>query len=202
MNLQNYWWVFPEVIPSRICDDIIRYGEQNLPQTARTGGFEGTNIEEPKSLARLYKIRNSHVSWLRDDWIYREITPYIRSANNNANWNFDWFASEPCQFTKYSTDQHYSWHQDSDDKINDQGFIRKLSVTVSLADGDSYEGGDFEFWTPSKLPKSGDGLTKVKIARKKGSVIIFPSFVWHRVTPVTSGTRYSLVIWNSGYPFK
>jgi len=35
-----------------------------------------------------------------------------------------------------------------------------------------------------------------------GSVIIFPSFVWHRVKPVTKGIRHSLVCWNLGYPFR
>jgi PKHD-type hydroxylase len=36
----------------------------------------------------------------------------------------------------------------------------------------------------------------------RGSIVVFPSHVWHRVKPVTKGTRYSLVIWNLGYPFK
>jgi hypothetical protein len=36
----------------------------------------------------------------------------------------------------------------------------------------------------------------------KGSIIVFPSFLWHRVKPVTRGVRYSLVLWHLGYPFK
>ena len=36
----------------------------------------------------------------------------------------------------------------------------------------------------------------------KGSIVVFPSFIWHRVKPITKGTRYSLVMWNCGYPFK
>lgn len=36
----------------------------------------------------------------------------------------------------------------------------------------------------------------------RGSVIIFPSYVWHRVKPVTRGKRYSLVVWNLGHPFR
>ena len=201
MNLKEYWWMYQEVIPKRICDEIVKYGEHKLPKIATTEGFNTQNKKQ-LNLAKLYKVRNSHISWLDDNWIYREITPYIRGANINANWNFDWFASEPCQFTKYSTDQHYSWHRDSFSKPDKKGLIRKLSVTVSLADGDSYEGGDLEFWIPNKELKNEGKTTKVKIARKKGSVVIFPSFVWHRVTPITSGTRYSLVIWNSGYPYK
>ena len=78
---------------------------------------------------------------------------------------------------------------------------RKLSVTVSLADDNEYDGGDLEF----DLRDRGDSASNVitsKEARTKGSIIVFPSFVWHRVAPVTRGTRYSLVIWNLGWPFK
>ena len=72
---------------------------------------------------------------------------------------------------------------------------------MSLADGNEYEGGDLEF----DLRNRGDSQSVIqtsKEARVKGSVIVFPSFVWHRVAPVTKGTRYSLVIWNLGFPFK
>ena len=36
----------------------------------------------------------------------------------------------------------------------------------------------------------------------KGSIVIFPSYIWHRVSPVTKGTRLSLVQWNLGPGFK
>ena len=45
-------------------------------------------------------------------------------------------------------------------------------------------------------------LVKVKEILPKGSIVVFPSHVWHRVKPVTSGTRYSLVVWSIGDPFK
>jgi PKHD-type hydroxylase len=47
-----------------------------------------------------------------------------------------------------------------------------------------------------------DEIKKITEIREKGSVIVFPSFIWHRVTPVTAGTRYSLVNWNLGFPFR
>ena len=80
-----------------------------------------------------------------------------------------------------------------------KGKIRKLSMTVALVDGSEYEGGDFEInmSTPEK-----EIIHVINQAKIKGSVTIFPSFVWHRVKPVTSGTRYSLVVWNLGKPFK
>ena len=45
-------------------------------------------------------------------------------------------------------------------------------------------------------------LRRAKEILPKGSIIVFPSFVWHRVCPVKSGERNSLVIWNLGYPFQ
>jgi PKHD-type hydroxylase len=81
------------------------------------------------------------------------------------------------------------------------GNIRKLSVTVSLEDGNAYEGGNLEFDLRNR-EDSKSVILSAEQARDKGSIIVFPSFVWHRVTPVTKGTRYSLVIWSVGPPFK
>jgi len=207
MNLENYWYVFQGAIPPRICDDIIAYGEQQAEQTALTGDFNGKLPTDQKDVSKLYKTRNSSIVWMNDEWIYREIRPYINQANQDAGWNFDWHHSESCQFTKYRETQHYTWHQDSWHKPYSKprdmtdGLVRKISVTVSLADGSEYEGGDLEF----DLRNRGDSQSVIqtsKEARVKGSVIVFPSFVWHRVAPVTKGTRYSLVIWNLGFPFK
>ena len=81
---------------------------------------------------------------------------------------------------------------------------RKLSVTCQLSDSSEYEGGELEFDYRNYSPNKRDELThvmKAKPALKKGSIVVFPSFVWHRVRPVTKGTRYSLVVWNLGYPF-
>ena len=209
MNLHYYYWYFPSVIPHRICDDIIKYGKSQQEEIALTGQTEQKEISEA-DLKILHKKRKSNVVWMNDSWIYREIHPFINLANRSAEWNFDWDWSETCQFTKYagSKKQHYDWHCDSnelpynkpDDK-NTHGKIRKLSVTVSLSDETEYEGGDFEF--DFRNTDSGTNQPRLcKEIRPKGSIVVFPSFVWHRVKPVTSGTRYSLVIWNLGKPWR
>ena len=51
-------------------------------------------------------------------------------------------------------------------------------------------------------PGKKSNIKKCKEILPKGSLIVFPSFVWHRVCPVKRGTRYSLVIWNLGWPYK
>ena len=87
----------------------------------------------------------------------------------------------------------------------DHGKIRKLSVTISLNDPDEYDGGNLEFDFRNQVDWERNKKSKIKSCteiRPRGSGIVFPSFVWHRVSPVTRGTRYSLVVWNLGYPFK
>ena len=130
--------------------------------------------------------------------------PFIKEANSLDNWNFQLDFSEPSQWTKYSKDQHYSWHTDqyslpfNQPRSRMHGLIRKLSMTLALEDGDTYEGGDLQF---RSLERTQLKIETVGEARKKGSLVVFPSFVWHRVTPVTKGTRYSLVVWTLGNPF-
>ena len=78
-------------------------------------------------------------------------------------------------------------------------------MTCQLTDKSEYEGGELEFDLRNYAPNNKNFINHVKTTNKmtsKGSIIVFPSFVWHRVKPVTKGTRYSLVIWNLGYPFK
>ena len=207
MNLEYYYWYFQSVIPPKICDYIIEYGKSQQEQIALTGDYDPKKVSED-DIKDVSKKRKSNVVWMDDPWIYKEIHPLVHAANQNAGWNFQWDFSESCQFTKYKLNQFYDWHCDSWNKPynkpnepNTHGKIRKLSVTVSLSDETEYEGGDFEF----DFRSSDDGSNQPQICKEikpKGSVVVFPSFVWHRVKPVISGTRYSLVMWNLGQPWK
>ena len=104
---------------------------------------------------------------------------------------------------------HYNWHIDSlpEPYTNEgplQGKIRKLSGVLVLSDPKEYKGGDLEFQFQTEDPQF-NKQRQVKVAKEvapKGSIIIFPSFVWHRVKPVTQGVRYSLTTWHCGWPFK
>jgi len=207
MNLIHYYYYFKSTIPERICDDIVKYGHQMQDQMAVTGGYENKKLNK-KQIKDLKKKRNSDVVWMSDKWIYREIQPYIHEANRSAGWNFEWDFSEACQFTKYKKGQFYDWHCDSWNKpyekkdLPSYGRIRKLSVTVCLSDPKNYTGGELEFDFRNMDPDKKPNIKKCTEILPKGSLVVFPSFVWHRVCPVTSGERNSLVVWNLGYPFK
>ena len=210
MNLKNFYWYFTAALPIKFCDDVIEYGLQKQEQMGVTGhvGDKKLNKKEIKNLK--YK-RNSDVVWLNETWIYKEVLPYVHMANKNAGWNFQWERSEDIQFTKYKLNQHYDWHCDSwkepYNKPNtfQHNKIRKLSMTCQLTDGSEYKGGELEFDSRDYDPpmrNEAKHVMKAKEILPKGSIIVFPSFVWHRVKPVTKGCRYSLVLWNVGDPFK
>jgi len=214
MNLQNYYWYFKSVLSPKFCDELIAYGKKNQEQIALTGIVDDKrNLKSQpltkKEMKDLKKKRDSNIVWMNDRWIYDQIQPYVHQANKSAGWNFEWDWSESCQFTKYSKEQYYDWHCDSwefpynnPENLNLHGKIRKLSVTCSLSDPKDYKGGELEFNFNNPETTRKQNIKKCLEILPRGSIAVFPSFVWHRVKPVTKGTRYSLVIWNLGYPFK
>ena len=210
MNISNHYWYFKSALTPKFCDDVIKYGLSHKQQIARTGDYTDKQLSK-KQIKNLKRKRNSDITWLDGSWIYKEIHPYIHKANKLAGWNFEWDRSESCQFTKYKKNQYYDWHCDSYSKpynkigTPEHGKIRKLSVTCQLTDGSEYNGGELEFDFRDYDPHMREEIKHLKKAKEilpKGSIIVFPSFVWHRVKPITKGTRYSLVLWNLGYPFK
>jgi len=140
-------------------------------------------------------VRNSHIRWIdyneKSAWLYKHLSELIQTANNEM-WNFDIsYIDDSIQYTEYHDNGgHYDWHLDVGMyPVNH----RKISVTIQLSDPDDYEGGDFEVMT-SSIPDIAP--------RKKGCAILFPSYLLHRVTPVTKGIRKSLVVWVNGQPLK
>jgi PKHD-type hydroxylase len=212
MNISNYYWHFPAALTPKFCDDVIAYANSQEEVMARTGGYGDKKLNKDQ-VKNMQRKRKSDLVWLNDTWIYKELHPYVHEANRQAGWNFDWDFSESCQFTKYKLNQYYDWHCDSWDKPYERknkndpeyGKIRKLSMTCQLTDGSEYTGGELEFDFRNYDPHMRDEakhLRKAKEILPKGSIIVFPSFVWHRVKPVTAGTRYSLVVWHLGKPFR
>ena len=179
---------------------------------AVTGGYGRSQGDKPLSRQQvkdLKKKRDSDIVWLNERWIYKEIQPYVHQANVSAGWNFQWDFSESCQFTQYNKGQYYDWHCDGWDKPYQRqagdpsnGKIRKLSVTLTLSDEKDYKGGELEFDFRNLDPDKKPNIKKCKEILPKGSLVVFPGFVWHRVCPVKKGTRHSLVMWSLGWPFK
>lgn len=208
MNLYNSYYYFKSALSPKFCDDVIEYGLQQKEVLGITGGYEDKKLNS-KQLKKLKKLRHSDLVWLNENWIYKELHPFVRIANRMAGWNFQWDRSEQIQFTKYKLNQYYGWHQDAwrdpygiDSHPNLKGKIRKLSVSVSLSDPKDYEGGEFEFDYREQDPDKPQIISKFEQLKAQGTILVFPSHTWHRVKPVTKGTRYSLVLWTIGKPFR
>lgn len=191
MNLKYYYWYYKEVLPKWFCNALIKDTIEN--KKIDTGLISPSN----KGLKNL-KIRDSNICFLKDQWLSNILDFYLKDANKRAGWNFDINNSEDCQFTVYNKSQHYDWHQDQDVEPYKEGvyknLTRKLSMSVSLNDAKEYEGGQFKFFYGKE-----NVCEEIKTS---GSLIIFPSFINHKVEPVIKGTRYSLVKWYLGKNFK
>ena len=210
MYLTNDWYYFTGAIDPETCQRLIELG---------SGTFQDGNVDRQSKLSKIEHMtgktgdpgldvtsRRSDIAWINEQWVYDLIFPYMESANQKAGWNFDIRASEPLQLTRYKPGGFYYWHKDGcgdhlstykrpeNEYLN--GRVRKLSMTILL--NDAYQGGDFQFSALSQA--------EIKIQTPKlggiGSIIIFPSFMQHRIAPITSGVRYSLVAWFLGPPFK
>jgi PKHD-type hydroxylase len=176
------WAYWDNAFTEEECERIIKIGNDRTQQEAkiRSGDKDG--------------IRKSEIAWLYPsddlDWAYRRMTDIITNLNDRF-FKFDLFgATEGFQFTKYTAPGgKYGQHIDSAPNT----LIRKLSFTLQLSDPKDYKGGDLCLYL-------GDKPEVMK--RDRGYVALFPSYVLHEVTPVTKGTRYSLVSWITGKPFK
>lgn len=145
---------------------------------------------------QLERIRRSHISWMSKSqetaWIFERLS-HVASSLNAQFYRFDLTGfGEELQLTNYDQSDHgmYGWHQDYGGAV---GFSRKLSLVLQLTDPAQYEGGNLQILT------SGEPAT---VRKQRGIIAAFPSYVLHQVTPVTQGSRQSLVAWVTGPAFK
>ena len=142
------------------------------------------------------EFRRSNISWVPTDnadfaWIYQRLAASIKNINESY-FHFDLTHIQPLQFTQYHGTENGNYHPHMD--IGIEAPTRKLSFSLQLSDPTEHEGGQLVF---HHLRTQAEAAP-----RARGKIIFFPSFVVHEVTPVTSGTRYSLVGWVAGPPFK
>lgn len=180
-NMYAYW---KDGFAKREIKDIISIGEDYLPDP---GVVDTGRTDE--------EIRKSKVSWIgnnnRSFWLYERMAHITRQLNGQF-FDYDLYGFvEDFQYTVYEAGgDHYTWHMD---RGSNSIVPRKLSLVVMLSDPSEYEGGDLEIFTKPN---------PVALDKTLGIVHAFPSYVMHRVTPVTRGIRRTLVIWVTGPKFR
>lgn len=180
--VEPQYWYWEKELSDETCDHIISLAQKYELEDGVVGG----NEEEPGILAK--DKRDSGVRWITDNFLNNAIFGFALKANDSS-WGLSVNTRSNLQFTEYTVDQYYGWHMDT--FMLEDG-MRKISIVVQLTDPSNYEGGDFQF------RNYGGGVETMKVLRQRGTVLIFPSWIEHRVTPVTKGKRQTLVAWMSG----
>ena len=168
-----------EAVSGKDCDEFIdKYKDVDFNQ-----GLVGGESQEE------LKYRKAKVHWLDfDNVLVRALWSYVLEMNQHFKCNIN--AYEKVQLTKYDSKCFYTWHQD---KIYNDKPERKLTAVLQLSKPEDYKGCELQLFNGSKEP---DELP----IKNQGSIIVFKSYEWHRITELTDGTRYSLVMWATGRP--
>ncbi|OED45987.1 hypothetical protein AB832_01080 [Flavobacteriaceae bacterium (ex Bugula neritina AB1)] len=185
VNLNN-WYYAPEAFSAEEIDKIHKLAE--------TIEFREGVLNAGSNKHNSY--RKSEVKWLDQEmegieWLYEKFTELIIEANNST-WQFEINEElKKIQYSVYHGDGgHYDWHMDLGGGIAAE---RKISIVVQLSSPEEYDGGEFEIFVQKDV---------IEFPKKQGSVVLFPSYYMHRVSPVTGGERKSLVLWVTGIPFR
>lgn len=200
--MHTHWWNLPRLLTPAECQMVVRHAlKRYAPREGTVGHGGGSHTSD---------IRRSTVRWLDFAdldllWLYRRMEAKILEANARGfGYTLQSSFTPEIQFTEYhaTNEGHYDWHSDNAATMKEP-FDRKLSFVIQLSERTpqsrgrfrkplpGYTGGEFE------LESNADPLP-AGAYRDAGDALIFRSCLRHRVKPVTSGTRYSLVTWVKG----
>lgn len=189
-SLQNTNSVYPDFYQYRAyfsaeeCKEFIKYCENH----------EVVNSNMQWGDKKQYQ-RDTDISWIypneQNKHLFEKVADFIAKMNN-SKFNYDLYGyMRAFQYGVYNKGQGYDWHQDlGKDNIS----TRKLTISIQLSSPKEYEGGELEFFRSDDV--------HARFDKTLGSIAIFPSWIMHRVTPVTKGIRKSLVYWVEGPPFR
>jgi PKHD-type hydroxylase len=173
--------VLRDVFTAEECDRIVEQGERRP--------FHEGRVNDPKATDGRNRVRDTTVRNLPPDaefsWVYERLLQHA-GAHNQTALGFELEQTETLQLLSYGPGQHYDWHVDIG--TGDLA-LRKLSLVAFLSAPSEYDGGELELFFS-------DQPTLAATAR--GTLIVFPSFVLHRVRAVSRGRRRSLALWLRG----
>ena len=193
------FYVFPRVVAPNVCEQIIKDCKENILEKALINSYGNKSSRDDPV------IRKTLVSFItdKDNKINELVWHFLREANK-IQFNYDLEHFEAVQFAEYREGDFFDWHQDTSG-IKQSNEIRKLSLTLVLSNPDTFEGGELQFYNGGRPIQDMGEITADQIKsdiKAQGTVIVFDSQDWHRVTPVTKGVRHSIVCWTVGPDFK
>ena len=189
--------MFPRAIKPDVCEQIVKECKHNILEEALVYNYDKTlPRDEPL-------VRKTSIHFIKDkDNKVNELAWHFLREANKIQFNYDLTYFQAIQFAEYKNGGFYGWHQD-DNAIDDE--IRKLTAVIVVSNPDTFEGGELQFYNGDRPMEDMGEITAEQVTndiKAQGSVIVFDSRDWHRVTPVTKGVRYSIVCWTVGPNFK
>tara|TARA_R110002051_G_C8735521_1_gene498397 strand:- start:341 stop:925 length:585 start_codon:yes stop_codon:yes gene_type:complete len=193
------FYVFPRAVASDVCEQIVKDCKQNILKESSVYNYDNKSSRDDP------EIRKTSVHFIQDeDNKVNELAWYFLREANRIQFNYDLTHFQAIQFGEYKNGGFYGWHQDQA-HIDETNEIRKLSLSLILSDPDTFNGGELQFYNGDRPMKDMGEITAEQVTndiKAQGSVIVFDSRDWHRVTPVTKGVRHSIVCWTVGSNFK
>ena len=184
LGINNSSFFVKNIFSERFLFDIDEYASHQQLENGGTG-----TIEDPNNSIEL---RSTKIHWMTNEKykdsllpIYQEIGAIVRRINDSM-WGYSYNGYESFQYSEYEVGDHFNWHND---QANFTGPTRKISFSLGLSNSNEYEGGDLVIKTSFKE-------NHYKLDR--GDIIVFPSWVLHKVTSVTKGKRRVVVGWGEG----
>lgn len=184
LNSHLYW---PQCADDAIVEKFINYGESLPASDAKIGDSSDTS-------KIVDSVRISKLSWMFYNDDSKELFDFMIDKIDRINYhNYGMLLNgmETMQYTKYPINGHYKFHNDITSLKTKTS--RKLSVVLSLSDSNDYEGGEFLLMPHGENP--------IRFKFNKGDLIGFPSWIPHKVEPITAGTRITMVAWATGPKF-
>jgi PKHD-type hydroxylase len=184
--MNSWWYAWDAEVSVVDCEQIKSLYNAEATQIGKVGNdHTDSNIRESAVVGFPYGTNDN-------EKINKYIEKYIVMANSEC-FGFDLNGFKEFQIAEYREGGHYDEHFDM--RMDNRASVRKLGITVQLSDPKDYSGGEFMFSDDIGTPSQ-------DIIKQKGTVIVFPSFLYHRVMPVSRGKRYSLVGWYEGNNWK
>lgn len=144
-----------------------------------------------------HNLRKAELVWTDNvvgmEWVMERLIEIVRRSNRDRfEFDLSEFAESPqVAIYKSSDSGHFAWHSDLGG--GPTSAKRKLTLVLQLSGADTYEGGNLEIMPGAQI---------LTAKRAQGCISVFPSFTLHQVTPVRSGTRYSMTVWAHGPAFR
>ena len=194
------FYLFPRIVKPEVCDVIVKDClSKDLKSAMVLDSDHSSSRDDPS-------VRKTSVYFVPPDKNSKanELAWYFLKEANKQMFNYDLTYFQPIQFAEYKDGGFYDWHIDTyyQDEPNK---TRKLSLSLMLTDPNAFEGGEFQFFNGGRpFTEKGDetGEQIKNDLKAQGSIVVFDSRDFHRVTPVTNGTRHSVVCWATGAAFK